>query len=234
VQQIAQQVSQQFQAPNANKDSINQVLQNLNGILKNNFFSFLKEQGGSEVAAFVVYSSIMNERSLTLHVADTLYQFLHDNARTGFYGKELSKTMNKLKSVEPGYIAPDFTLADSNGKAYTLRKIKSKYILLDFWASWCGPCKAEIPYMKKAYEKFHSKGFEIVSVSIDAKKDAWLAALKQFQMPWIHLLEADHIVSDLYHFPTIPKTLLMDDKGTILAADLRGELLDKKLEELLP
>lgn len=234
VQQAAQQISQQYQNPKANKDSIANVIKNMNVVLKDNFFNFLKEHGGSEVAAFVVYSSIMNERSLTLHVADTLYQFLREKAKTGFYGKELAKTMEKLKSVEIGYTAPNFTLADSSGKNYTLRNIKSKYTLVDFWASWCGPCKAEIPFMKKAYEQFHAKGFEIVSVSIDAKREAWLAALNQFQMPWIHLLETEHIVSDLYHFPTIPKTILIDQQGKIIAADLRGETLEQKLKELLP
>jgi peroxiredoxin len=233
VQQFSQNLAQKFQEPGANKDSINNVLQHLNGLLKNNFFDFLKENSSSEVTAFVIYSSVMNERSLTLHMADTMYQFLTGKAKTSFYGTELNKTMMKLKSVEPGYTAPDFTLTDSSGKKFSLRKIKGEYILLDFWASWCGPCKAEIPYMKKAYELFHEKGFEIVSVSIDSKRDNWIAALNMFKMPWIHLLEEDHIVSDLYHFPTIPKTLLMDKTGKIIAADLRGERLEKKLSELL-
>lgn len=233
VQQASQRTAALLQEPSVNRDSVNAVLMQYNNQLKNNFFNFLKTNSTSEVASFVVYSSIMNERSLNIHMADTMFQFLKGNATTGFYGKEISKTMNRLKSVEVGYIAPDFTLADSAGKKYTLRKIDADYILLDFWASWCGPCKAEIPHMKKAYERFHSKGFEIVSVSIDAKEEAWRNALTQFQMPWIHLLEKDRVVSDLYHFPTIPKTVLMDKTGKIVAADLRGDALELKLELLL-
>lgn len=234
VQQSAQQLGKQYQIVGSNRDSIEQAIKNLNVVLKYNFFNFLKENGNSEVAAFVIYSSVMNERNASLHVADTMFQFLRDKGKTGFYGRELTKTMDKLKSVEVGYTAPDFTLADSSGKKYTLRAVPSKYILLDLWASWCGPCKAEIPFMKKAYEKFHGKGFEIVSVSVDAKREAWLAALNQFQMPWIHLIETEHTVSNLYHFPTIPKTILMDQQGKIIATDLRGDALDEKLNELLP
>lgn len=232
VQKMSQTLSQKYQQENANKDSINMEMLHLNEVLRKNFFDFLNANANSEVASFVVYSSIMNERNLSLKMADTLYQILQGKARTNFYGKELAKTMEKLKSVEVGYIAPDFTLSDSSGKSYTLRKIKAEYILLDFWASWCGPCKAEIPSMKKAYEKFHDQGFEIVSVSVDQKVDAWKAALVQFQMPWIHLIEKNRTVSDLYHFPTIPKTVLMDKTGKILATDLRGEALDMKLTEL--
>jgi thiol-disulfide isomerase/thioredoxin len=108
--------------------------------------------------------------------------------------------------------------------------------LIDFWASWCGPCKAEIPYLKTAYNNFHKKGFEIISVSLDDKKDKWTAALRQYQMPWIHISDVKGFqsqVNSLYHVPSIPKTLLLDKTGKIIATDLRGEALDRKLEELL-
>ncbi|HNF71558.1 MAG TPA: TlpA disulfide reductase family protein, partial [Chitinophagaceae bacterium] len=135
------------------------------------------------------------------------------------------------------YIAPDFTLPDSTGtKKYTLSKIKRSYLLVDFWASWCGPCKGEIPFMKTAYERFHKKGFEILSVSLDDKKDNWLNALRYFQMPWPQVSDVKgfrSVVNDLYPIPSIPKTLLLDPEGKIVATDLRGPALDQKLEELL-
>ena len=147
------------------------------------------------------------------------------------------KMLSKLRAIEVGYMAPDFTLPDSTEKKkYTLSALRGKYVLLDFWASWCGPCKAEIPYLKKAYTNFHHKGFEIMSVSLDDKKDKWTSALKQFQMPWIQVSDIkgfSSIVNDLYHVPSIPKTLLLDKTGKIIATDLRGDALNKKLEELL-
>lgn len=239
IQQFASQVQQGFQNPNLNRDSLTYVMNAVNGELKKNFFNFLKENKTSEVASFIVFNTVSSDRNINVKMADTMYQQLEGKAKTCFYGMELTKMLNKLKSVEVGYHAPDFTLADSSGnKKYTLSKVcaQNKYTLIDFWASWCGPCKGEIPFLKTAYEKFHKKGFEIISVSLDDKKQAWLMALRQFQMPWIQISDVkgfSSTVNDLYHVPSIPKTLLLDKNGNIIATDLRGNTLDMKLEELL-
>ena len=239
IQQFAAQVQQGFQNPNLNRDSLTYVMNAVNGELKKNFFNFLKENKTSEVASFIVFNTVSSDKNINVKSADTMYQQLEGKALTCFYGKELTKFLNKMKSVEVGYQAPDFTLADSTGnKKYTLSKVYSqnKYTLIDFWASWCGPCKGEIPFLKTAYEQFHKKGFEIISVSLDDKKPNWLAALRQFQMPWIQISDVkgfSSAVNELYHVPSIPKTLLLDKTGKIVATDLRGNALDLKLEELL-
>jgi thiol-disulfide isomerase/thioredoxin len=239
LQQLAAKLQQDINTEGANKDSIAQVLNAINIQSKNNFYSFLKDNKTSEVSSFVLFSTISNDRNVNTKSADTMYQLLEGKGKTSFYGVELTKLMNKLKAVEVGYLAPDFTLPDSTGNIkHTLSKVYSqnKYVLIDFWASWCGPCKAEIPFLKTAYERFHNKGFEIVSVSLDDKKQAWLAALRQYQMPWIHVSDIKGFksaVNELYHVPSIPKTLLLDKTGKIIATDLRGRALDLKLEELL-
>ena len=239
LQQLATKLQQGINSQEANKDSIAQVLNAINIQSRNNFYSFLKANKTSEVSSFVLFSTISNDRNVNTKSADTMFQFLEGKGKTSFYGVELTKLINKLKEVEVGYMAPDFTLPDSTGnKKYTLSKIYSqnKYVLIDFWASWCGPCKGEIPFLKTAYERFHNKGFEIVSVSLDDKKQAWLASLRQFQMPWIHVSDSkgfNSAVNELYHVPSIPKTLLLDKTGKIIATDLRGRALDLKLEELL-
>jgi peroxiredoxin len=239
LQQLATKLQQDINSQGANKDSIAQVLNAINIQSRSNFYSFLKTNKTSEVSSFVLFSTISNDRNVNIKSADTMFQFLEGKGKNSFYGVELTKLMNKLKAVEVGYMAPDFTLPDSTGnKKYTLSKIygQNKYVLIDFWASWCGPCKGEIPFLKTAYERFHNKGFEIISVSLDDKKQAWLASLRQYQMPWIHISDVkgfNSAVNELYHVPSIPKTLLLDKTGKIIATDLRGRALDLKLEELL-
>ncbi len=234
LQAVAQKIQQDFQIPGANQDSMKKAMDGLNVQLQNNFLNFLKENSNSIVAAYVVYSSIANDRAAKASTSDMLSANLGPKAKESFYGKELAKLTAKLKAIEVGSIAPDFTLPSPEGKNYTLSAQRGHYTLVDFWASWCGPCKGEIPYMKTAYEKYHSKGFEIISVSLDDKKEKWLDALKQFQMPWIHISDVKGFsskVNELYYVPSIPKTLLLDANGVIIATDLRGPALDSKLSE---
>lgn len=236
IQKFAMGVQQGFSNPALNRDSLQQVLQVANSELRKNFFQFLTTHKSSEVSSFIVYNTISNDRNIQTQTADSMFSILQGKALSSFYGKELQKMISKLRAIEVGYMAPDFTLPDTSGnKMYTLSKLRGQYVLIDFWASWCGPCKGEIPYLKKAYEKFHTKGFEIMSVSLDDKKQNWLQALQQFQMPWIHVSDVKGFnskVNDLYHVPAIPKTLLLDKNGKIIAADLRGEMLERKLSEL--
>lgn len=237
LQQIGGGLQQAFANPTANTDSLNRVLEKVNKKLKDNFYAFLKKNSATEVAAFVVYSSINNDRNIKTALADSMFNLLTGKAKTCFYGLQLSQMLKKLRAVEVGNMAPDFTLPDPSGlKKYTLSDFRGKYVLIDFWASWCGPCKAEIPFLKTAYAHFQNKGFEIISVSLDDSKEKWTNAMQQFQMPWIHVSDVkgfQSLVNELYHVPSIPKTLLLDKTGKIIATDLRGEALDRKLEELL-
>ena len=236
LQGVVDQLQQESSTPGVNRDSIQQLILQINNQRNANFYRFLKENGNSEVAAFLIYSSISNERGIDANLADTMYSFLNGPAKTCFYGVETKKSINKLRAVTVGYMAPDFTQPDTTGKNYSLSTFKGKYLLVDFWASWCGPCKGEIPFMKEAYAHFHDKGFEILSVSLDDKREAWMNALRQFKMPWAQVSDVKgfrSVVNDLYPIPSTPKTLLLDQTGKIIATDLRGPALDSKLEELL-
>lgn len=131
----------------------------------------------------------------------------------------------------------DLEEADVNGEIHKLSEYvgKGRWVLVDFWASWCGPCRAEMPNVVSNYEKYHDKGFDIVGLSFDKSKDAWLRAISDLQMPWIHLSDLkgwQSVASSVYNIRSIPASLLIDPKGKIVAVDLRGELLGEKLKEI--
>ena len=132
----------------------------------------------------------------------------------------------------------DLEAADENGESHALSEYagKGKWVLLDFWASWCGPCRAEMPNVKTAYRKYHDKGFEIVGFSFDEKKKAWLKAINDMNLTWIHLSDLKgwgSIAAEVYEIEGIPDNLLIDPKGKIVAHDLRGEELQQALAKYI-
>ncbi len=144
--------------------------------------------------------------------------------------------LEKIASVAKtsiGTVAPDFTFPDINGKQVSLSSFKGKYVLIDFWASWCGPCRKESPNVQKQYQLYKDKGFEVVSVSIDKKEDAWRKAVEEDQIKGTLLLAQDSkkIMKD-YVFSGIPYMVLLDKEGKVLALNLRGEALQEKLKEI--
>ncbi|MCE7042943.1 TlpA disulfide reductase family protein [Dyadobacter sp. CY312] len=149
----------------------------------------------------------------------------------GFIGQ-----VKRMAGVAIGDVAPDFTLNDPEGKPVQLSSLRGKYVLIDFWASWCGPCRQENPNVVRMYGKFKDKGFSIYGVSLDKEANAWKAAIKKDNLTWLHGSELKHwnsAVAQTYGVTGIPATYLLDREGKVVAKNLRGAALEAKLTELL-
>lgn len=141
----------------------------------------------------------------------------------------------KLREGGVGQKAPDFEQWDPTGKKYVLHENLGKYLFIDFWAAWCPPCRAEIPAVIKLYEKYHPLGLEVLGVSFDKKKEAWVKAIKDDKMPWHQVSDLkfwDNKVGEIYGIRLIPANVLIDPQGIIVARNLHGEELAKKLEDV--
>jgi peroxiredoxin len=141
-----------------------------------------------------------------------------------------------MTSVKIGQEAPDFSLPDLSGKKVSLSSFRGKYVLVDFWASWCKPCRMENPNVVKAYNEYKNKNFTVLGVSLDKKKEAWADAIKTDGLTWNHVSDLqfwESAVVPLYGINSIPTNMLLDPQGKVVAVGLRGEALEAKLSELL-
>lgn len=142
-----------------------------------------------------------------------------------------------IKATSVGQAAPDFTLSTPDGKEVSLSDFKGKYLLVDFWASWCGPCRAENPNVVNVYKDFQPKGFEILGVSLDKNKPDWESAIEADGLTWTQVSDLKHWESKvvgLYNITGIPFTILLDKEGKIIGKNLRGESMREMLQEVMP
>jgi peroxiredoxin len=148
----------------------------------------------------------------------------------------VQKYHEKIKSemkMGIGKPAPDITLPDTSGTERSLSDYKGKVIIIDFWASWCGPCRKEMPHMKNLYAKYHEKGLEIFAVSLDKTAEAWKGYIVKEQLPWIHVSDIKgwgSIGAKIYGVSSIPHLVLIDEKGNLIGRNIRGAALDQKLK----
>ncbi len=187
--------------------------------------------------SFVSLSALKRYAGSVPDYADAapLFNTLSEEVKRTITGKEYATYLEKIKAISIGAIAPEFSQNDPDGNVIKLSDFKGKYLLIDFWASWCGPCRAENPNVVKAYAKYHEKGLEILGVSLDTKKEAWTKAIGEDKLTWKHVSDVkgwDNEVAGLYAVRAIPQNVLIDANGKIIGKNLRGDALEVKLAEL--
>jgi peroxiredoxin len=164
------------------------------------------------------------------------YKLLSAVVQKSYYGRRIKIFTDAEVNTKAGARAANFSLADKDGKMFSLSDFKGKYILIDFWASWCVPCRKENPNLIKAYQQYKDKGFTIVGLSMDSSTANWLTAVGQDKLPWMQLNDPQSTtgkVADTYGVKSLPANFLVAPDGKIVARNLRGDALQKKLKQLI-
>lgn len=222
------------QAPEAKKEGLIQNYKAAVTTLNTTVGKFVAANKSSFVSLFLL--SVTMQANENVAEVEQRFNLLNEKIKASASAKDLISYIAYAKVGSIGSEAMDFTQNDVSDKPVSLSSFRGKYVLVDFWASWCKPCRIENPNVVKIYTKFKGKNFTVLGVSLDQQKDAWLKAIQKDNLTWTHvsdLLQWNNAVAQLYRVQSIPQNFLIDPNGKIVAKDLRGEDLEKKLCEFL-
>jgi peroxiredoxin len=220
-----------------NEDELNAVRFEYETMVENTKLyakNFIAEYSESPVAAYVYLMNFFQQAPV--EELDSILNVFQSIKGSEFVSV-IQERADVLRTSEKGSLAPDFTLNDPDGNEVTLSSLRGKYVLIDFWASWCQPCMQEMPNVIEQYKNYKDKGFEIIGVSLDRDRNAWVNTIKAKEMNWIHGWDMDGkvpgTVANKYGVTGIPHTVLLDKEGKIIVKNLRGSALKAKLAELM-
>ena len=229
---LAAQIQKENQAAKREKfiNQYDSLISKINGEVNN----FVSAKRSSFVSPFLLW--VTSQTTPDIMQLESNFNLLDTAIRNSQIGKALAEyiTVNKVGAV--GTEAVDFTQNDTSGKAVSLSSFRGKYVLVDFWASWCRPCRIENPNLVKAYNKYKDKNFTILGVSLDQEKDAWTKAIQKDGLAWSHVSDLQYwnnAAATLYRIQSIPGNMLIDPQGKIVAKDLHGPQLEKALAQYL-
>lgn len=187
--------------------------------IKKALLDFIAGYPDVEAAAFMYYNF---SRDASYEDLEAGYNAFTDRVKNCYLAERLREELVSRKTIQPGLEAPDFTLLDREGKEISLSSLRGQPVLVDFWASWCKPCRASMPGLKALYERFHAKGFEILGVSIDSSPEPWKQAIVEDETPWIHVLDESQgknrptKAAQLYGVRAVPSYFLIDAEGKLI------------------
>tara|TARA_R110000868_G_scaffold3811_10_gene23497 strand:- start:807 stop:1937 length:1131 start_codon:yes stop_codon:yes gene_type:complete len=209
---------------------------------KNFELDFIKNNPNGLISALLIEKGL-NTRMIESEDAQKMYDALTTEIKETLPAKNVLKSLEaakereaKGKSTSIGATAPDFSGPTPDGKELSLKEAMGKVTIIDFWAAWCKPCRAENPNVVNVYNKYHSKGLSIIGVSLDRKEEDWKKAIADDNLTWNHISSLDYFndaIAKLYNVEAIPATFILDENGVIVAKNLRGPELESKIVELL-
>ncbi len=203
-----------------------------------NYKKEIVKNNPNSIFSAMLLSELISQKTVTPTEANEIIANFSPKIAASPMVKDIKELVSSMSKAEVGQKAPDFSAPTPDGKMLSLKEAMGKYTIIDFWASWCKPCRMENPNVVKVYNKYHDKGLNIISVSLDkdGQKDRWIKAIEDDKLTWNHISNLkfwNEPIAKMYNVRSIPATFLLDENGVIIAKNLRGKALENKIASLL-